>query len=208
MTVIPFPTHSIGGSESAAACGVHPYQSALELYLRKRGEWPEDERGEWLSWGNLLEPVIFDVLAASYDVEPAMGYEARDESGRPWMVGHPDGFVTLDGEPGILEIKTAGQNTAHDWRGASGAPLQYLMQLHHYFFLTGYDRALLACLVAGQHLIVRHVYRDERIVKQLLKGEDRFYGQLVSGEDPGPDGSTSAATALRGLFEGTAGKVV
>ena len=54
----------IGSSDAAAAVGVSPYQSQLELWLIKTGRDqhlpkvdPNDE-GSPLYWGTLLEPIV------------------------------------------------------------------------------------------------------------------------------------------------------
>lgn len=54
----------IGASEAAAAVGLNPYLSPLELWMIKTGrdadmpkDKPDDDRSP-LFWGNVLEPVV------------------------------------------------------------------------------------------------------------------------------------------------------
>src|SRR5205823_9361390 len=114
----------------------------------------------------------------------------------------------LGGEAALLDIKTAGQWTAGGWRNDSGAPLRYLLQLRHYFELTGYSVALLAVLIAGQRLETRIVHRDDAVIERMLDLEGEFIEHLRSETMPAPDGSESAGKVLRDLFLATPGLVV
>jgi predicted phage-related endonuclease len=198
---------TLGGSEAAAACGVDPWRSRVALWLEKRGEWP-NVAGEPALWGTLLEPVVFGELERrGFNVmpAPAQGFVDDDPA---WMIGHPDGFSEVDGEAALLEIKTAGQWTAHEWKPPSGCPLPYLLQLHHYFYITGYSVALLAVLIAGQRLETRIVHRDDAVIARMLDLEGEFIGLLVDEKMPSPDGSESARDALREMFTPSPGLVV
>src|SRR6266536_6700739 len=123
MTVVDLATRrrdKIGGSEAASACGVDPFRSRIMLWAEKTGrvERPETEA---MKWGKLLEPVVFQELERQgYDVMPAPDVEwSHDSFAR--IVGHVDGFVALDGERAVLEIKTASPFAAHDWHSDAGA---------------------------------------------------------------------------------------
>lgn len=54
----------IGGSDAAAAVGLNPYKSQLELWLEKTGrdaELPKpdpNDTTEPIYWGTLLEPIV------------------------------------------------------------------------------------------------------------------------------------------------------
>src|SRR5262249_20027301 len=82
-----------------------------------------------------------------------------------------------------------------------------LIQLHHYFYITGYSVALLAVLIGGQRLETRIVHRDDELIAEMLRLEGAFIGCLESGQRPAPDGSDSSQAALRHLFAGEAGPV-
>jgi predicted phage-related endonuclease len=49
---------TLGASDAAAALGLSPYCSPLQLYLRKIGSLPEQEETEAMRWGTLLEPLL------------------------------------------------------------------------------------------------------------------------------------------------------
>ena len=194
MAVVPIAPEPIGGSQAAAACGIDPFCSRVELYQRKvSGE--QREASEAMTWGTLLEPVIADVLRErGYDVV-SNGSPIYDPD-RPWLVGHPDGYATVGSSLGVVEIKTASWRQSWD----DGVPVHYQAQVQHYLHLTGFERAVVACLIGGQRLEVRELDRDQRAIDHMLAAEHDFWQHVVNGEPPAPDGSKSAADALLAMF--------
>ncbi len=60
---LQFRKQGIGSSDAAAACGIHPYLSMLELWMIKTGRMSSDidesiEGYSPLYWGNTLEPMV------------------------------------------------------------------------------------------------------------------------------------------------------
>jgi putative phage-type endonuclease len=114
----------IGGSDAAAAIGLNPYMSPLELWLIKRGldanlPGPNpDDTNEPVYWGTLLEPIV----AASYTKQTGNRVRRINAVLRhpsiPFMLANIDREVI--GVPGvqILECKTAGEFGARLWREA------------------------------------------------------------------------------------------
>lgn len=111
----------IGSSEAAAAVGLSPYKSQLELWLQKTGQDaglpkpdPNDETSP-LYWGTLLEPIV----AAHYTKRT--GRRVRrinavlQHASEPWMLANIDREVIGDDDVQILECKTAGLNGARLW---------------------------------------------------------------------------------------------
>lgn len=217
----------IGGSEAAAACGLSPYVSPVELYLEKRGEWIRERPPhviEAADWGHRLQPLVAQAVEErGYVVVPAPADAVLDPD-RPWMSGHPDGYVgdrlaidwkgptdgplflpSHDGR-GVLELKTASP-FVRGWDRPEG-PMHYELQVRHYLALTDLEWGLLACLVGGQRLELKRIERDERIEAMLVELEREFYERCVAGEPPPPDGSASAGEILRKMYPtATEGKV-
>lgn len=200
MTVVDIATRRavIGGSDAAAACGVDPYRSRIALWLEKRGHVAREET-EPMMWGKLLEPVIAGVLETgglALLPAPDDGYVDAE---RPWLVGHPDYLCDVGGRAAVLDVKTAGP-WVHGWSGDDAPPTAYVVQLHHYMHLTGAECGMLACLVGGQRLVTRTVERDDTAIRLMLELEQAFVAMLSRAEPPEPDGSESAAAALRTLY--------
>jgi putative phage-type endonuclease len=189
---------TIGGSSAAAACGVDPYRSRVMLWAELTGRI-EREESEAMQWGNLLQPLIVTALHdLGIEAQPTNA-ELRDDA-RPWLIGHPDGFIPDTPKPVLLEVKTAGTWAGREWHDGD-VPIQYAAQVQHYLHLTGLERALLACLVGGQRLITRTLERDDAAISLMLDLEAEFFGYVVSDTPPPPDGSKSSAEALAAMFD-------
>lgn len=202
MTVTELrPRVTLGGSSAAAAAGIDPYRSRVMLWLELTGriERPETEA---MAWGTALEGVIVDALPDyGYTASPMAAEDAvATDPLRPWLIGHPDGWAVADGHPRdvfLLEVKTAGP-FAHKWDGS--APLHYQAQCQVYMHLTGLQRALLACLVGGQRLVLQTIDRDETAIGYLLAALEDFYAYVMTDTPPPPDGSDSARDALALMY--------
>lgn len=127
----------IGASEIAAAAGLSPYQTPLELYLRKRGEMPPFEGNDATRMGTLLEPVVkseFKRITGliPIDENPPM-YRSRD---RQWMTATPDMIVT---ETELAEFKTASWRMKSSWgdENSDAIPDQYLCQTQWQMAVVG-----------------------------------------------------------------------
>jgi putative phage-type endonuclease len=123
----------IGGSEVGAICGLNRWESAFSLWAKKTGQIADTFTGnEATEWGNRLEPVIIDKFADEHPelvVHENVGTWAHPE--REWQLANPDAiFETLDGEFGIIEVKTA--QFEDDW---NPIPPSYRAQVQWYLSL-------------------------------------------------------------------------
>lgn len=204
--VVPLrPKVVLGGSSAAAACGVDPYRSPVALWAELTGRLPREEP-EATRWGARLEPVIVDALRDEYAAVTTEPGWAETDPDRPWLVGHPDGTVETVAGTALLEVKTASH-----WPHVHGGPvpIQYDAQIQVYLHLTGLDRALLACLVAGQRLVTAEVRRRDKTIGMILAGMERFLGYVQRDEPPPPDETDSTRHTLTALYpEQEAGKRV
>lgn len=194
----------IGSSDAAAAVGLNPYKSPLELWMEKTGRDselpkvdPQDERSP-MYWGTLLEPIV----AAHYTKRT--GNRVRRVNAvlqhpeHPWMLANLDREVIGAGDVQILECKTAGLNGARLW--AEGVPEYVQLQVMHQLAVTGKQSADVAVLICGQELRVYRIERDEPMIRQLIDLEQSFWAHVQADRAPPADGSDSADTALRALF--------
>lgn len=198
--------HGIGSSDAAAAVGLNPYQSQLELWLVKTGRDgglpkvdPHDEDSP-MYWGTLLEPVV----AAHYTKRT--GYRVRRinavlqhrDPDKSWMLANIDREVLGHPEVSILECKTAGLNGAKLWR--DGVPEYVQLQVQHQLAVTGKRAADVAVLVCGQELRIHRIERDDALIARLVELEAQFWNYVVTDTPPPADGSDSAAQALQCLY--------
>ena len=194
----------IGSSDAAAAVGLNPYCSQLELWLIKKGRDanlpkvdPKDQSSP-MYWGTLLESVV----AAHYTMRS--GHKVRrinavlQHPTEPWMLANLDREVTGAPDVQILECKTAGINGARLWR--EGVPEYVQLQVMHQLAVTGKQAADVAVLIGGQDLQIHRIHRDESMIARLIELERQFWHYVETDTPPPADGSDSADLALRALY--------
>ena len=202
----------IGSSDAAAAVGLNPYKSQLELWMEKTGRDdnlpkvdPYDESSP-MYWGTLLEPIV----AAHYTRRT--GNKVRRVNAvwqhpyQPWMLANLDREVMGAPDVQILECKTAGINGARLWK--DGVPEYVQLQVMHQLAVTGHKAADVAVLIGGQELQVHRIERDESLISNLTELERQFWGYVERNEAPPADGSDSADLALRCLYPKDGGQVL
>lgn len=202
----------IGSSDAAAAVGLNPYKSQLELWMEKTGRDenlpkpdPHDETTP-MYWGTLLEPIV----AAHYTKRT--GNKVRrvnavlQHPSEPWMLANIDREVMGDEQVQILECKTAGLQGARLWK--DGVPEYVQLQVLHQLAVTGKRAADVAVLICGQELQVHRIERDEQMIAQLIALERAFWGYVESGQAPAADGSDTAGRALRCLYPNDSGQTL
>ena len=204
----------IGSSDAAAAVGLNPYKSQLELWLEKTGRDenlpkvdPHDEESP-MYWGNILEPIV----AAHYTkrtgnrVRRINAVLQHPDPALPWMLANIDREVTGAPDVQILECKTAGINGARLWK--EGVPEYVQLQVHHQLAVTGKQAADVAVLLGGQHLDIHRIERDDRLIARLIELERQFWQYVETDTPPPADGSDSAESALRCLYPEDTGQTV
>jgi putative phage-type endonuclease len=202
----------IGSSDAAAAVGLNPYKSQLELWLEKTGRDgnlpkvdPKDETSP-LYWGNILEPIV----AAHYSQKT--GHRVRrvnavlQHADLSWMLANIDREVTGSSDVQILECKTAGINGARLWK--EGVPEYVQLQVQHQLAVTGKSAADVAVLIGGQHLEIHRIPRNEALINRLIQLEQIFWRYVESDKPPPADGSESAELALRSLYPEDSGSTL
>jgi putative phage-type endonuclease len=194
----------IGSSDAAAAVGLHPYKSQLQLWMEKTGRDsdlpvvdPQDDASP-MYWGTLLEPIV----AAHYTRRT--GHKVRRVNAvlqhpeHPWMLANIDREVVGAPDVQILECKTAGIHGARLW--CDGVPEYVQLQVMHQLAVTGKAAADVAVLLGGQELQVFRIARDEDLIAHLISLERQFWGYVERDQQPPADGSDSADLALRCLY--------
>jgi len=201
----------IGASDAAAAVGLSPYKSQLELWMEKTGRDadlpkpnPQDTTDP-VYWGTLLEPIV----AAAYTQQT--GRRVRRVNAvlqhpqYPFMLANLDREVVSNPAVQILECKTAGEFGARLWR--EGVPEYVQLQVQHQLAVTGKQAADVAVLLCGQRLDVYRIARDEALIERLIALESQFWDYVTRDSEPPADGSESAERALRCLYPGNSSTV-
>lgn len=164
----------IGSSDAAAAVGLNPYKSQLELWLEKTGRDtslskldPQDEESP-AYWGNILEPIVAThyTQRTGNRVRRVNAVLQHPDPQLPWMLANIDREVIGANAVQILECKTAGINGARLWK--EGVPEYVQLQVMHQLAVTGKQAADVAVLLGGQHLEIHRIERDESMIARLV----------------------------------------
>ncbi len=204
----------IGSSDAAAAVGINPYQSQLELWMIKTGREenlptidPNDESSP-MYWGNILEPIV----AAHYTKHSGLKVRRTNailqhpDKDKGWMLANLDYTVVGSKDVQILECKTAGEFGSRLWR--EGPPQYVQCQVQHQLAVTGKAAADVCVLLCGQKIEVHRIERDEELISRLIELERRFWVYVITDTPPPADGSDSAGTALKALYPNDSGNTL
>lgn len=198
--------NGIGSSDAAAAVGLNPYQSQLELWMIKTGrdgELPKVDPNDETSpmyWGTLLEPIV----AAHYTrrtgnrVRRINAVLQHPDPDKAWMLANIDREIVGAGDVQILECKTAGEFGARLWR--DGVPEYVQLQVQHQLAVTNKAAADVCVLVCGQEIRIHRIDRDDALIARLIELERQFWHYVETDTPPPADGSDSADIALRCLY--------
>jgi putative phage-type endonuclease len=203
---LQYRRQGIGSSDAAAAVGLNPYQSPLELWLIKTGRDeglpqvdPNDD-GSPMFWGTVLEPVVAEryVCRTGNKVRRNNAVLQHPDPDKSWMLANIDREIVGNSEVSILECKTAGEFGARLWR--DGVPEYVQCQVQHQLAVTGKQAADVAVLICGQELRIHRIERDDELIAHLIELERRFWQYVITDTPPPVDGSESAGTALQALY--------
>lgn len=196
----------IGASEAAAAAGIHPYQSQLELWMIKTGrieqspELPLDEARSPMYWGQVLEPIVAEHYAklTQRKVRRVNAVLQHPDADKAWMLANLDYSIVACDEVQILECKTAGEYGAAHWK--EGVPEYVQCQVQHQLAVTGKQRADVGVLICGQEFRTYRIERDDELIEQLIALERQFWDWVQTDTPPPADASDSAQRALSLLY--------
>ncbi|MBR3747469.1 MAG: YqaJ viral recombinase family protein, partial [Selenomonadaceae bacterium] len=84
----------VGGSDSAAVCGLSRYSSPLEVWLQKTGRKPATPDNEAMYFGHLLEPIVREEFARRTGLNAKECPYLMAHAEYPFMLANVDGIVT------------------------------------------------------------------------------------------------------------------
>ena len=198
---------TVGGSESPALLGIHPYLTAFELYQRKTGLADADRGGVKIEESLISLPPL---ERGNFLEEPAINLARRLRPG--WAIQSnpvPGGMVFVDrarrmsstpdtlidfpnGETGTLQIKNVEPSVFRkSWMqdGVIEPPLWIAVQATQDAILTGATRAFVGAMVIGFsvdfHLI--EVPLHAGVIAKLRDAVADFWSMVEAGDPPPPD---------------------
>ena len=118
-----------------------------------------------------------------------------------FMLANLDGLtVDENGEPAILEIKTASEYKRGEWE--EDVPVYYKVQVFHYMTVTGIQKAYIAVLIGGNTFKVYQAEADRGFQDYLIHAEAEFWHKVKNNIRPNIDGSDAAAEWLNKQYRG------
>lgn len=199
----------IGASETAAACGISPWQSARELYHRKRGELPPIEDNRYMRLGRKLEPVIAD----EFELETGLTIAERSPglfslSDSPHILATPDAIIDAGT---LVEIKTMNDRRAKDSLGEIGSdeiPLEWNLQAQQQMLVMGAEQVYFAVLVGGSDFRVYEVIRHEGLIQSITDRVTDLWRRIQEGDPPPIEDHPSNLQLAKDLYREVRGEVV
>jgi len=209
----------IGGSDAAAALGMSPYTTRLELC---RDKWVEraDVPSAVMERGTLLEDVVAELYRrqSGHDTEPGAWCVSSEY---PWMAASPD-LLDKTGDC-IVQIKTSSSWARHQWGSAESphVPDHYAIQCQHEMAVTGCTANVLVVLFSDEsafrgmaamrkggfrptaiadhvqelqadamaEMLTIRIDRDDDMISDIVKGEREFWETFVVPHVCPPDAS-------------------
>lgn len=197
----------IGSSDAAAACGINPYLSMLELWLIKTGRKAQviddgiaDGKNP-LYWGKKLEPVVasFYHQKTGNKVRRVNAVLRHADDDKSFMLANLDyAIVGNQSDAEILEIKTVGQYGAKLWQ--DGVPLYVICQVQHQLAVTGKQLAHVCVLICGHETRIYQIKRDDALIDKIIQAEQQFWQYVELDIPPPADYSQSCADAINFLY--------
>lgn len=191
----------IGASDIPAISGLSPWATPLSVYLRKRGELPEEPENDAMRWGKLLEPIItaeFERANPGLYVVGAQSWCEHPEL--TWARCTVDGFVaespnsTRGDALGTFQAKSTGDRARFD-----PVPDYVVLQCQWEMFVTDCERCWLGIggggVRGGMGYETRELARDDAAIERLVKTAQAFWHDVQEGNPPEPVAGDAADLA-------------
>ncbi len=202
--------HGLGGSDAAAAIGMSPYKTPLQLYLEKRGEIkpPDLSDNPKVHWGEILEEVIAQEYTRQTGRRVRRVNQTLYHPDYPWMLCHLDRIV-VGGNGYALECKSTSIREGWGEEGTDQVPEPILVQCQHNLAVAGKQVMEVPVLINGSDWRLYSVPRDDEFIRLLVEREDRFMALVKNGTPPEPDFTHQTTSALLGrMYPGTNGETI
>lgn len=188
----------IGGSDSAAACGIPgAFKTRLELWEEKTGRAPPADLSgiAAVHFGNVLENVVCEEFTRRTGLALRRSNQLLRHPRHPFMIASLDRNVV--GERAIFEAKTANAYSVSAWGpdGSDEVPLPYYMQAAHYLAVTDKDVCYLGVLLGGNDYRIYRLGRDAQVESALIERETEFW-QYVQTDTPPPPSTAEDVARL------------
>ena len=195
----------IGGSDASCIAGLNPWKSAIQLYMDKKEEDPQEVKSLRMELGNRLEGLVAELFTE------ATGLKVRNVNGILKNDKYPFAIANIDraivGEKAFLECKTTNSYALKEWE--EGVPAHYEIQCLHYMAITGATYCYIAALIGNSDFIWHKIERDQETIDYLMQIERDFWENNIEKDVvPMPDGSDAYSEYLKKKYDKSNGQVI
>ena len=196
---LEFRRLGIGGSDVSVICRINKYKSPVELWMEKTKQRPYSEAGEAAYWGRQLEDLVKTEFTKRTGIEVIPVNQILQSKVHDFMLANLDGTCEHpDYGTCVFEAKTASAYKNGDWNDK--IPDEYMLQIQHYMFVTGYKGTYIAVLIGGQKFKWQFIERDNELIEMLIKLESEFWNRVKEKIPPPLDGSDASAKFISERF--------
>ena len=192
---------TIGGSDAAAALGLSPWKTNVQLWEELTGRRKVTDIGgnAAVEYGTKAEAHLRELFALDFPEfevhHDPWSFWTNDRF--PWAHASVDGYLyDRDGSFGVLEIKTASiVNRLKLAQFTDRLPVQYYVQLLYYMGILNAEFGILCAQLTfppteallrketRHYLVEREDVRED--IKFVMQGVEKFYKEYVeTGEHP------------------------
>ncbi len=195
----------IGGSDASCIAGLNPWKSAIQLYIDKKEESPNEVKSLRMELGNRLEGLVAELFTEE------TGLKVRNVNGILKNDKYPFALANIDraivGEKAFLECKTTNSYALKEWE--EGVPPHYEIQCLHYMAITGATHCYIAALIGNSDFIWHKIDRDQETIDYLMQIEKDFWeNNILKNEVPMPDGSDAYSEYLKKKYDKSNGQSI
>ena len=174
----------IGGSDIAALLGFSRYSSNIDVYNKKLGiNQIFDDSNIYERFGSYNENFVFLEAQKEYPELNIIKGDFFRHHDYHFIIAHTDGFFVdkYNVKQGIIEIKTAPSYAK--WEDE--APIEYQMQLQHYFLVTGLNKGYIIVMYRDTLKLERYYYEaDYNLQKNIIDVCTDFWNNNILKEIP------------------------
>jgi len=189
MKKIPYKTHDewlelrksgLGGSDAYQII-LNEYGSKFAVWLDKTNrDMSEKKESVPMKHGTLVESAIRSWFVSETGLKvDKPSYVIRSDE-HPFMFASLDGLgVDKDGEPFIFEAKDTWNFKNEPILSSGDIPKYWIIQLHHYFAVTGIRKAYIAYWFGNRIMDWQLIERDDELCDMIVKIESEFWAENI-----------------------------
>jgi|TARA_R100000049_G_scaffold4692_1_gene11113 predicted phage-related endonuclease len=176
-------TTYMGSGDAAAACGVSPFVTPLDVYLYKRGEPKEYDMSASssrpLRFGQFNESFVLSEFTLQTGMKVADRQKHIRHPDYPHIGATVDGITFLDNGNAVVEAKTTSLRF-------DDLPDHIVVQVQEQLAVTGLKLAFVPVLFSGRDFKVFEVEADEGLQATIISKMDALWSAVQDGNPPPP----------------------